>query len=201
MSRVPRPVVSGAVEGLVDRAVTGALLRHAGLESGSVHVKGGKPNLLARLHGYNAAARFSPWLVLIDLDRDEDCAPAFVARYLPERATGMHLRVAVRQVESWLMADAERLSAFLSIPQSRFPDDPDACEDAEREMVVLAGRSRRRLVRDEMVPRPRSGRSVGPAYSSRLIEFVNTRWQPDDAATRSESLRRCLERLRELARA
>lgn len=196
-----RPPVSGAVEGLVDRAVAGALLRHASLESGPVHVKGGKANLITRLEGYNAAARFSPWLVLIDLDRDEPCAAAFVARHLPNRATGMHMRVAVRQVESWLMADADGLCSFLSVPRSRVPDHPDACEDAKQEMVAVARRSRRRVVREEMLPRPRSGRAVGPAYSSRLIEFVNTRWRPSHAATRSESLNRSLERLRELARA
>ncbi len=201
MSQVTRPPVSGAVEGIVDRAVAGALLRHAGLESGPVHVKGGKGNLLARVEGYNAAARFSPWLVLIDLDRDEPCAAAFVTRHLPDRATGMHLRVAVRQVESWLMADADALSSFLSVSRSVVPDYPDTCEDAKQEMVALARRSRRRVVRDEMLPRPRSGRAVGPAYSSRLIEFVNTHWRPRHAATRSESLNRSLGRLSELARA
>jgi hypothetical protein len=136
--------------------------------------------------------------VITDLDRDA-CAAAFVERHLPDRATGMHLRVAVRQVESWLMADAESLSTFLSVPRSGVPSDPDACEDAKRELGALAGRSRRRVVRDEMLPRPRSGRLVGPAYPSRLIEFVNTEWRPDQAAMRSESLRRCVRRLRELA--
>lgn len=146
MSRAPSLTVSGAVEGLVDRAVATALLRHVRLHAGPIHVKGGKPNLLARLEGYNNAARFSPWLVITDLDR-EACAAAFVERSLPERATGMHLRVAVRQVESWLMADAESLSTFLSVPRSGVPSDPDACEDAKREMVALAGRSRRGVVR------------------------------------------------------
>jgi hypothetical protein len=193
--------VSGAVEGLVDRAVATALLHHVRLQAGPVHVKGGKPNLLARLDGYNNAARFSPWLVLVDLDRHDECAAAFVRQHLPDPAAGMHLRVAVRQVESWLMADAEELSTFLSVPRSSVPSDPDRCEDAKRDMVMLSGRSRRRLVRDEMLPRPRSGRAVGPAYTSRLIEFVSTRWRPEHAAMRSESLERCVRRLLEVASA
>ncbi len=178
-----------------------ALLRRSDLEPGRIHVKGGKPNLLKHLAGYNNAARYSPWLVLLDLDHDDECAPAFVARYLSTPAEGMQLRVAVRQVESWLMADAERLSAFLAVRTSSVPSDPDGCLNAKREMVGLARESRRRVVREEMVPRRRSGRAVGPAYTARLIEFVDTRWRPDHAARRSESLRRCLGRLRELSRA
>jgi hypothetical protein len=49
-----------------------------------------------------------------------------------------------------------------------------------------------------MIPREGSGRAVGPAYTSRLIEYVETAWRPREAAQRSESLRRalvCLERL------
>lgn len=164
-----------------------------------MHVKGGKSNLLPSLLGYNNAARYSPWLVLVDLDRDVECAPTFVARHLPTPSEGMRLRVAVHQIESWLMADAARLSAFLSVRATRVPRDPDACHDAKREMVALGRESRRRVIRDEMVPRARSGRPVGPAYSARLIEFVDTYWRPDEAARRSESLRRCLERLRELS--
>lgn len=199
MSRAVGPAVSGAVEGLVDRAVATALLQHVQLEAGPIHVKGGKPNLLARLADYNNAARYSPWLVLVDLDRDDECAATFVGRHLPNPAVDMHLRVAVRQVESWLMADGERLSTFLSVPRSSVPSEPDGCQDAKRELVTLAGRSRRRAVRDEMLPRPRSGRAVGPAYSSRLIEFVNTSWRPEHAAGRSESLGRCIRRLVEVA--
>ncbi|NLI83320.1 MAG: hypothetical protein GX443_16770 [Deltaproteobacteria bacterium] len=47
-----------------------------------------------------------------------------------------------------------------------------------------------------------SGRQVGPAYSSRLIEFVeNCRngWRPHEAARSSTGLSRCLQCLRRLA--
>ena len=55
----------------------------------------------------------------------------------------MRLRVAVHQIESWLMADAERLSAFLSVGTSLLPGDPDGCHDAKHEMVRLVRESRR----------------------------------------------------------
>jgi hypothetical protein len=69
-------------------------------------------------------------------------------------------------------------------------------------MVTLAGKSRRRAVREDMVPNPGSGQSVGPAYTSRMIEFIQDRdagWRPDIAVTNSDSLRRCVLAISHLA--
>jgi len=65
-------------------------------------------------------------------------------------------------------------------------------------MVDLARRSRRRTIREDMVPREGSGREVGPAYSSRMIEFVRNAWSPEAAMEASDSLCRCVECLIEL---
>jgi hypothetical protein len=55
-------------------------------------------------------------------------------------------------------------------------------------------------IREDMLPRRGSGRPIGPAYTSRMIEFVENNWRPEVAARSSDSLRRCLVRLREIAR-
>jgi hypothetical protein len=110
----------------------------------------------------------------------------------------MCFRVAVRQVEAWLMADAETLPQYLGVPQNAIPLDPEALPNAKTEMVNLARRSTRKDIRNDMVPRQGSGRAVGPAYTSRLIEYVKTAWRPWEAAQRSDSLRRalvCIEKL------
>ncbi len=68
-------------------------------------------------------------------------------------------------------------------------------------MVDIARQSRRRQVRLDMVPRPSSGRVVGPAYTSRLIEFVRDiehGWRPAEAARSSESMGRCLRAIERL---
>ena len=194
--------VSAAVEGLVDEAVVRRLLEDVGAVAGPVYGKGGKQALHQKIAGYNHAAQFSPWVVLVDLDDDAECAPPFREAWLPQPAPKMLLRVAVRAVEAWLLADREHLSAFLGIPASRIPLNPDEVASPKRAMVELAARSRRREIREDMVPRPGSGRTVGPAYSSRLIEFASDAahgWRPAIAAGRSDSLRRCLHRLRRLA--
>jgi hypothetical protein len=187
--------VSGAVEGIVDEAVVRALLSYAGHAPGTIYVQGGKSRLLAKLAGFNAAARLSPWLVLVDLNGDAPCAPEFVTAVMPTPSPQMVFRVAVRQAEAWLMADREELASYLRVSRTLVPNDPEAEADAKRAMVNLARGSRDRHVREDMVPMQASGRKTGPNYAGRLIEFATRRWRPDVAAERADSLNRCLQRL------
>lgn len=68
-------------------------------------------------------------------------------------------------------------------------------------LVNLARRSRRKAIRQDMVPRARSGRQEGPAYTSRMTEFASEKWRPEVAAEHSESLRRAIQCLQRLAAA
>lgn len=194
-------VISTAVEGPLDEAVAARLIAEAGAVLGPVHGKNGKAQLLERLDGYNRAAHFAPWLVLVDLDQDMDCAPPFRLTALPTPAPTMCFRIAVREVESWLLADRETLARFLSLSINRLPLQPDREADPKRLIVDVARHSRRRDIREGIVPRPGSGRVVGPTYTSLMIQFSRTHWRPDIAARHSDSLRRCRERLQELVEA
>ncbi len=198
MSRV---VISGAVEGLIDEAVLRRLIEHVGATAGPVFGKNGKAHLRQRIRGYNQAAHYRPWVVLVDLNRDAECAPPLRRAWLPHPALKMCFRVAVRAIEAWLLADRERISAFLGVPMAGIPLNTEEVEDPKGAVVDLARQSRKREIREDMVPRPESGRGVGPAYTSRLIEFVSHRqagWRPAAAAKSSDSLRRCLACLRRL---
>ena len=194
-----RPVIiSGAVEGIVDEAVVRKLIVGAGGHPGTIYGKKGKSSLRRQIQGYNHAARQLPWMVLVDLDRDAECAPPLCEEWVPNPAPYLCFRVVVREIESWLMADAESLAGFLSVRPGRITADPEQIQEPKAEMIGLARRSRRREIREDMVPREGSGRSVGPAYASRLIEYVETLWRPGVAMDRAESLRRamtCLQRL------
>jgi hypothetical protein len=191
-------VVSAAVEGIVDEAVVRKLIVHAGARPGTIYGKNGKAFLRKQINGYNNAARYSPWLVLVDLDRDAECAPPLRGEWIPDPAQHLCFRVAVREIEAWLMADAETLALFLSVARSRLAGDPEQILEPKIEMVNLARHSRRREIREDMVPRERSGRQVGPAYASRLMEYVETRWRPEVAAQGAESLSRAIDCLRRL---
>jgi len=194
-------VISSAVEGLVDEAVVKRLIYEAGGNPGPVFGKNGKPHLKKHISGYNQAALLSPWLVLLDLNHEFDCAPPLKSSWLPKPSRNMCFRVAVREVEAWLLADRQRFASFFQVPLSTISTDPESIENPKELIVKLAGKSRSRAVRDDMVPRLGSGRTIGPAYPSRLIEFAidfHNGWRPQRAARYSDSLTRCLNRLKEL---
>jgi hypothetical protein len=160
--------------------------------------------LRARMHGYNQAAEHYPWVVMVDLNGDAECAPPFRDEWNPAPARWMRFRVAVREVEAWLMADRERLARFLSVSTNMIPLNPDGVPEPKRKVVDLARHSRRKDIRLDMVPRAGSGRETGPAYTSRMIQFAGDQvkgWRPDVAMGNSESLQRCLVRIGELLEA
>lgn len=193
--------VSGAVEGPSDEAVLRRLVHHVGALIHRVQVQNGKANLRRALPGYNNAARWSAWVVLVDLDHDFQCPGALAADWLHAQSPFMRFRVVVQEMEAWLVADAERFSQFFSVRRSAIPNAPESLADPKATLVGLAAASRKKDVRVDMSPRPGSGRQVGPAYTSRLIEFAghpSQGWRPDVAATNAPSLARCLARLTHL---
>ena len=197
-----QPVVTGAVEGDLDEALLRRILDYVGMSLGTVHGRKGKPSLLRSINGYNNAARYAPWIVLVDLDRDCECAPPCARKWLTNPSAWMCFRVAVRALEAWLLADRERLAQLLGIRMSLLPTEPDRVDDPKRELVNLARRSRRRPIRDDLVPREGSSRSVGPLYTARMIQFVEdgtAGWRPDQALRVSDSLARCILRLTDFA--
>lgn len=190
--------VHAAVEGIVDEAVVQKLIIGAGACPGTIYGKIGKAFLRQKVQGFNNAARTWPWLILTDLDNDADCAPTLCAQWIPDPAPLMCLRIAVREVEAWLMADVESLAEYLRVARSKIPDNPEQLVDPKREMVNIARHSRRTAIQKDMVPREGAGRSVGPAYASRMIEYIQTSWRPNVASEQAESLMRAISCIRQM---
>ena len=163
--------------------------------------RNGKSLLRKKIEGYNAAARYAPWIVLIDLDSDADCPVRLRDRWLSQPAPHLCFRVAVREIEAWLMADAESLARYLSVERRIVARDPEGIEKPKAAMVELARRSSRRDLRKDMVPGAESGLQAGPGYAGRMIEYAGTAWRPGVAARSSESLRRAIDCLRRLVAA
>jgi len=189
-------IFSVAVEGGIDLAAAKRILEHTGHLIGREYVLDGKHQLNAKLLGYNNAAKFSQqWFVLRDLDHDSECAPSLVAELLPAPAPGMVFRLAVHEIEAWLIADSEGLAAFLGVSAFLFREDPDSIDDPKSLVVRAAAGSARK---NRMAPRPGLGRETGLTYVLELISFIASHWSIERAAERSDSLRRCVEALRRL---
>jgi len=197
-----QPIVfSAAVEGIVDEALLRKLCQFVGAMLGPVYGRNGKAYILQRLPGYNHSARFRHWVVMLDLDNDASCVPEILPTWLTAPSRLMRLRVAVKETEAWLLGDRERLSGFLSVPTGMIPPNPETVADPKQLIVNLARRSRRKAIREDIVPLPGSGQSVGPAYTSRLVQFIHDEehgWRPEKAADYCDSLRRCIRAMSQL---
>lgn len=190
--------ISAAVEGIIDRAVVQRLFTEVSLPLGTIYIAEGKHNLRKKLPGYNQAATFGYWFVLVDLNQEAPCAPQLCKEWLKHRSPHLYFRVAVRAVEAWLLADRESLAGFLSVLVQKIPSSPDLLDNPKEKMIQLARESSSRAIQKEMVPTRSSGRREGPAYASRMIEFVSRHWNVENAQKHSPSLHRCWKALESL---
>jgi hypothetical protein len=159
----------------------------------------GKSYLEKKAENLNKAAKGSPVFLLTDLDDLRSCPADLIRSWLKgPRNPSLFFRVAVVAVESWLMADREAFAKFLSIPETRIPFDTDALPRPKDFLVSLARLSSSSRLREDLVPAPGATSKVGPGYNLQLTSFVARIWNPEAAASVSESLRRTLNRLRDL---
>lgn len=153
---------------------------------------GGGAKFWIKAASYNQAGMRIPVLGLVDLET-ETCAPALLAKHLPQKASGFYLRVAVRMLESWLLADRRALADFLGVPLAAIPKDPDDELHAKRKLIELAKRSSKRTIREAMLPGD-SGALVGPEYVTTMCQFITAYWQSERARKLSASLDRACTR-------
>ena len=190
-----------AVEDTLSDAVSTKILRHFGIE---IHVRipntyQGNTYLRRRAEGLNKSAKGPPYVFMFtDLDSPKSCPPDLIQSWVKAPLNpGFFLRVAVMEIESWIIADRGALAAFLSIPVGRIPSAPDDIPQPKEFLVSLARRSKKKSLRDQLVPSRRAVTArVGPEYNSRLSQFVREDWNLERAALVSPSLKRTIDRIR-----
>lgn len=194
--------MSYAVEGPTDEPVAERIITSAGHEPRRVLTAGGKARLDARIPGYNRSARHLRWLVVRDLDQDDATTCLVDLRNTLAGgvvAPGLALRFAIRSVESWLLADTEGFSQFFGVRVDAIPRDPEMLSNPKVALVETCRRSRRRAIREGVVPRLGSGRAVGPEYTATIREFVDQAWNIDRAALESPSLAQAIADVERIA--
>jgi hypothetical protein len=193
-------VVDTLVEGLLDESVARRLIAHCGCTPGAGFGKNGVRYLREKAPGFNVRALHgNPILMLVDfMDTGLECPPAVPVAWLPNRSTRLLLRVVVREIESWLLADRDGIAAFLGVSPARVPVAPETLPDPKQTLVNLARRSRRKAVRMAFTPAPGVSALVGPEYVTSLQEFATSFWDVEAAQTNAASLNRALVRLGEL---
>lgn len=163
--------------------------------------KNGKGYLQSRARDLNRTAHSVPVFMLADLDLPEPCPADLIRSWLGAPvAANLLFRIAVMEIEAWVMADREPFAAFLGVPLHRIPVNVDTIAQPKEYVVSLARKSRRRAIREDMVPLPGGTAVIGPGFNARIGEFIATRWQAATAAENSPSLRRTVERLKQAFR-
>ena len=159
-----------------------------------INTRGNGP-LRAGIQKFRSASHVLPHVVLTDLDRTV-CAPDLLRKWgatnLPPQ---LLVRVAVREVEAWLLADRSGIAEFLAIAAIKVPTNPERELDPKQTLINLARRSRKRRLMQELVPEAGSSNKIGPFYNARLTQFVSHQWNVTHARANAPSLDRTLVRL------
>ncbi|HIK15203.1 MAG TPA: hypothetical protein IGS53_07960 [Leptolyngbyaceae cyanobacterium M33_DOE_097] len=183
-----------AVEDALSEAVLRSMLNQSRrpFTVGNCLSRGGYGYLKKIIPGINHAAKGMPYLVLTDLD-NADCPLAIISSWLSQpKHPNLIFRVAIIEVEAWLLAHREAFSEFLGISANSIPSNVDEIPDPKQLLINLARKSPRRSVRDAIVPAPGSTAKIGKDYNGQLIQFVQQSWQVDSAKINSQSLQRAM---------
>jgi hypothetical protein len=156
--------------------------------------EGGFGYIKKNISGFNEASKGCPFFVLTDLD-SVDCAPTLIGDWLRESIhPNLIFRIAVREVEAWLLADIEGFSKYTGISKVNFHNNPEEINDPKAELLQLIKRCRNRKIKEDILPKNEYA-SVGPNYNGRLGEFVIKHWNISRAMKRSDSLKRAMHQL------
>jgi len=188
-------IINLAFEDPLHEAVLRKIFSQLGFSVGRCFSHGGSGYLKTKIKGFNHAARVTPFLVLTDLDRI-DCAPILISDWLPfTRHPNLLFRVAVREIESWVLAHREAFAKYLGVTQNKIPLNVDEVIDPKQFLTNLARTSKYRSIREAIVPRPGSSAKQGPDYNGTLAAFVNDHWDANIAALNSPSLMKMINAL------
>ncbi len=155
-------------------------------------------NLRKNIRAYhNIAYKGIPSIVLTDLDIG-NCAPELIHDWLGvEPHNKLLFRVAVREIEAWLLADRKGIAEFMGVKIGKIAYFPEKLDDPKQELIKLA-RSGKKLIKKELVPPQNSTAQIGMGYNATLTKFIQLFWDADRAREHSRSLYRTIDRIKRL---
>jgi len=144
---------------------------------------------------YRQASHALAHIVLTDLD-EVTCPPSLLAQWgVTHIPPTMLFRVAVREVEAWILSDRAGFASFSGVAANKVPHQPESLRDPKQNLINLVRRSRNRRLATELVPPTGSSGPIGPLYNERLGAFARTDWNVAAAMANAPSLSRTMARL------
>jgi hypothetical protein len=156
--------------------------------------------LRSKMDSWCQMAELQIMMVLMDLDQ-ANCLVTFRDQWLAARPlpAGLVFRIAVREVESWVLADHQAMRQLVG-KKGVLPTQPDELPDPKQALLGL-GKTAPKSVRDDLIKTIDGQLRQGLGYNALLTHWINTAWSPERAAERSPSLARARVRLQEAAAA
>lgn len=188
-SKPPFSSIRVVYEGATDWPILEKLMREAGWDNCLPEPQNGKSQVDEKLSKFVEVGRANPIAVFRDLDQDALCAPGWFACKKVERSRWGVVRLAVRSIEAWFLADRENAALALDVSIAKIPRVPDDERDAKRKIVSLAASSKNRRLKEELVPAKGFSSIVGAGYSNWFKESCSE-WNIDRARKVSDSLDR-----------
>ena len=107
---------------------------------------------------------------------------------LPEKFI---FRIAVHEIESWIIADNNGIANFLNVSPVNFTTSPDDLDDPKQFLFNVIGSKCRSKKFKDMLPQKRQ--SVGIEYNPQIVQFIKENWDIQAAMTNSPSLKRAVD--------
>jgi len=192
-------------EGRTETLVARRLLPHCGHTLGTVYGERGCNYVQEKAPFFlHYATQDAGLLVLTDFrDAQEKCIRKALERYLLDRVSSPPptclLCFAVREMESWLLADRDSMASFLRVKPNLLPTHPENEVYPKKKLVEIAGKSASRKIREEIGLARNKSSGTGPLYTARIEEFAEKHWCIETAMAGAPSLERCVRHLRELS--
>ena len=184
-----------AVEDELSKAVGYKIASYAGWNVEIIISKNGKGHLRKKIQSLCRTAKHSAIFLLVDLNSAYSCAPSLLQEWMKGISLPplLFFRIAVREVESWLLADHEAMKTLLGT-EGKLPLLPDILKNPKEELLTLL-KKKNKHIREGVVRLDNGEISQGIAYNSTLSKWIDDHWLPERAAYRSDSLKRLLDRL------
>ncbi|RQT71924.1 hypothetical protein DF029_14060 [Burkholderia cepacia] len=184
-------------------SIADALIVHSGIavEVEQRIVAGGAGPFRQRIPAMNNVANNVMPVIMV---ADADQAPCVVTQrnsWLPQNVSPrLSMRLAVREAEAWVLADHVGFAQFVTVSKDLFPAQPENELDPKQTLLAIVKRSRRRELREEMLPGKGATSPVGLGYNIHMTDFVKNYWDIGRATERAPSLARAVPRILALLR-
>ena len=168
-------------------------------------LRGGE--ILSQISSYNILSADIPVICLIDLNGGA-CPPQKIEKLLSETPKNdkFVFRIAVDEAESWLMSDRKGFARYFHLPLELIPQVKS--ESRIKPHIVelsfpykpsiyllneIIPHSRNSKMKEKLIPKDQAKK--GREYNSTMINFIENRWNIDEATNNSYSLKKAVENI------